>query len=202
DDNILEKINAVSRTGDNGLRPLTLDDYLKHRVNSQLTWYINKISDDFASARKSNAIIITVSAVGSLLATLGSGLEVLVALTAALAFALSRMAEIRLYGATYAIYHSAAARLQVELGRWLILPAEERQKKEKQSDFVVRVEEVFADEMKQWREQAIRQLEANEQSILQNLQQARESLKDMDESKLLTLHEQEDESEAVASSEG
>ena len=174
DDTLLEKIAHKTDTPklDNGLNPLDLQQYIESRSIPQMNWYIRKISNDYDKMRRERIQALVVAGAGSVISGLGWGLEGLVAITTAMGVALTRLAEMRMYGATYGIFHMTATRIQEELTRWQILPLEEQRKTEVQSQFVVNFEKIFEDEREMWRAHAINTQLGSEENISNNLKQS------------------------------
>lgn len=174
DDTLLEKIATKTDTPalDNGLNPLDLQQYIESRSIPQMNWYIRKISNDYDKMRRERIQALVVAGAGSVISGLGWGLEGLVAITTAMGVALTRLAEMRMYGATYGIFHMTATRIQEELTRWQILPLEEQRKPEVQAQFVANFEKIFEDEREMWRAHAINTQLSSEENISNNLKQS------------------------------
>lgn len=177
-DKILEeikgKVYAPASANEDGLRPLSIREYVDFRVREQLNWYINKVQNDYSirKVERRNALII--ASIGSVLSGVALNLEPLVAITTALAVSLTTYADMRMYGATYGIYHRTAAKLQMALNNWSIQTEAYRKDENAISKFVDMVEDIFGEERESWRVQAIQTLQTNDQSILSGLQRGEE----------------------------
>lgn len=159
---VTQKTNAPDT--DDGFSPLSVDNYIQWRVRPQLDWYTQKIQNDYRNMRRERIWSLVVSGAGSILAAMGEMFAALVAVTTAMGVALNRRAELRMYGATYSIYHWAANTLQDELDEWNILPESERTE-DAVSTFVLRVEGIFSEEREMWRDQATQIQMSSEQAI-------------------------------------
>ena len=170
---ILKRINDLQWVGgekNDGLQPMTIDQYIEWRSKDQLDWYINKIQKDYSSKQRDRRLALVIAGIGSVFAGIGAGLETLVAITTAIGVTLALQTESRMYGATYGIFHHAALRVQNELSRWNVFGEENRKEQDNIIQFVNRIEAIFAEEREEWRKQAMQLLQANEQSILSNVQ--------------------------------
>jgi len=165
---IKKRNSSAGGSADNGLSAMSVDQYIDWRLHHQLSWYIRKVQDHYRLTKRYRILILGVAALGSVLVAFSVNLGVWVAATTAGALALQRWSELRMYGSTYSIYHSAAVDVQDALATWQIDPSN---KSENQSaEFIHRIERIFQGEQKNWRDQAIQMLEANDESIMSNLQ--------------------------------
>lgn len=177
-DDIINLVKNKTETPDkdNGLSPLTVQQYIDWRVQPQLRWYIQKIQRDYSILQREQALVLAVGGLGAVLS--GINFEALVALTAAMSIALTSRSETRMYGATYGIFHWTAGKLQHHLHKWEILPDEAKQDVERQLEFVEAVENVFTQERELWRAQAI-QSQSNSDNTINNQLQKRVSTEDL-----------------------
>lgn len=165
---IKKRKSSAGGDADNGLSQMTVQQYVDWRLYHQLSWYIRKVQDHYRLTKRYRILILAVAALGSVLVAFNVTLGVWVAATTAAALALQRWSEIRMYGSTYSIYHGAAVNVQDELAQWQISPS--NQSEAQIAGFINRIEGIFQAEQQSWRDQAIQMLEANDESIMSNLQ--------------------------------
>ncbi|MFQ3566263.1 MAG: DUF4231 domain-containing protein [Aggregatilineales bacterium] len=152
---------------DDGFSAMSVEQYIEGRVIPQREWYINKLHHDYRSLRRWRAMVLFFAGLGSFLVVIG--LEPLVAITTAFGVAIGLYIDLQLYGRTYGIYHLTARRLEQEMARWSVLPAEQKDENAEQAAFVQRIEDIFQEERDVWMQQALQAQSATEQGIMRNV---------------------------------
>lgn len=99
------------------------------------------------------------------------------AVATALGLSIGMYIDLKMYGRTYALYHLAAEKLENEINRWSILPAEQKKLAARTAEFVTRVEEIFNEERYRWMQQAIQAQMASEQALMRNINLANSPFK-------------------------
>lgn len=153
---------------DDGLSPITPDRYIEWRAEPQMNWYIGKIRDDYRNMRRSSLMALVVGGTGSAIAALVPEHTGLVAVTTAMGVALAQYSGVRMYGATYGVFHNSASKIQNNLNLWEIRPNEMRTT-QAAADIVSQIEGVLAEEREAWGAQALETQTTSEQTIYQSL---------------------------------
>ena len=152
---------------DDGFSQLTVDEYLLYRIRPQREWYVRKLHRNYADLRNWRAAVLILTGLGAFLVAIG--FEPWVAVTTAMATAAGIFIDLKMYGRTYAIYHTAVMEIDEEVARWLALPQERKDEPAEVSDFVKRVEDILQRERERWMQQAMQSQNASEQSLLRNV---------------------------------
>jgi hypothetical protein len=152
---------------DDGFSPLTVDEYLLYRIRPQREWYIRKLHRNYNDLRNWRAAVLFVTGLGAFLVAIN--LEPWVAVTTALATGAGIFIDLKMYGRTYAIYHTAVMELDEEVARWQALPQERKDEPREISEFVKTVEDILQRERERWMQQAMQSQTASEQSLLRNV---------------------------------
>lgn len=152
---------------DDGFSQLTVDEYLLYRVRPQREWYVRKLHRNYADLRNWRAGVLLMTGLGAFLVAVG--FEPWVAVTTSIATAAGIYIDLRMYGRTYGIYHTAVMELDEEVARWLALPQDRKDDMAEVSDFVKRVEDIFQRERERWMQQAMQSQTASEQGMLRNV---------------------------------
>ncbi len=152
---------------DDGFSPLTVDEYLLYRIRPQREWYIRKLHRNYNDLRNWRASVLFVTGLGAFLVAIN--LEPWVAVTTAMATAAGIFIDLKMYGRTYAIYHTAVMELDEEVARWLALPQDRKDESAEISDFVKSIEDILQRERERWMQQAMQSQTASEQSLLRNV---------------------------------
>lgn len=153
---------------DDGLSPITPDRYIAWRAEPQMNWYIDKIRDDYRNMRRSSLMALVVGGTGSAIAALVPEHTGLVAITTAMGVALAQYSGVRMYGATYGVFHNSASKIQNNLNLWEIRPNELRTT-QAAADIVSQIEGVLGEEREAWGAQALETQTTSEQTIYQSL---------------------------------
>ncbi|GAB1421376.1 hypothetical protein MASR2M15_15360 [Anaerolineales bacterium] len=165
---IEEHAKRSSNGEDLGMHVLDPRKYLEWRLRDQLSWYINKVKNDYKFARRERIASLAVAGLGSLLVALDADFAGLVAITTAAGIALSQWSEIRMHGATYANFHRTALQLQNKQAEYSVRYAD-NPSPEMVSNFIQEIEAIFANEQVEWRKQAMERLMNTDQSIMSTL---------------------------------
>lgn len=160
---------------DDGFSQLTAEQYIQFRLIPQRDWYISRMHDDYRRLRVWRAIVLIAAGSSSVLVLIGQA--PLVAVATALGLSIGMYIDLKMYGRTYALYHLAAEKLENEVNRWSIMPAEQKKLASKTAEFVVRVEEIFNEERFRWMQQAIQAQMASEQALMRNINLANSPFK-------------------------
>jgi len=113
-------------TSDPGWDDLTGEDYFRYRVENQLAWHRKKINKFQSERIRMQVLILASGGAGALLAALGGGLGIWVALTASLTAAFLGWQELRNIDAIVKNYSKVVVELSVIYDHWLNLEPEER----------------------------------------------------------------------------
>ena len=116
--------------GDPGYHDLNGDEYFKYRLEHQFSWHNNKINGYKAKRRMMVIYILLMGGLGALLAALGGGLSLLVALTASITAALIGWQELNNYDTVIRNYSKVVMELTILYDHWLNLKPEDRTEKE------------------------------------------------------------------------
>lgn len=169
---LIQTIDDHAEGEDDGLTPLSASQYIDWRLRSQYSWYISKIRNDYERVRRERVMAIVIGGTGAVLAAIGAELAGLVAVTTAMGVALTQYSDVRMFGATYGIYHLTASKLRTALDRWDSLP-DKQQDPEHQRAFIQDVEKILREERELWSAQAIQAQASADQSIDEKLQSNR-----------------------------
>lgn len=154
---------------DDGLSRLDVPTYVDRRVRKQIDWYTSRIDRDYRDMRRYRLTALGIAGLGSVFAALGQSLEALVAITTAFGVAYNALADTRMYGATYGIFHWTASKLRIEMNKWDILTPEEKASPAVQSRFVGSMENIFRREQQMWRKSAIESQQLIDRSLSANI---------------------------------
>jgi len=113
-------------TSDPGWEDLNGDDYFRFRVENQLAWHRKRINQFQRERIRLQVLILAAGGAGALLAALGGGLGIWVALTASFTAAFLGWQELRNIDATIKNYSKVVVELSVVYDHWLNLEPEER----------------------------------------------------------------------------
>lgn len=117
-------------TSDPGWDDLTGEEYFRYRVENQLAWHRRKINQFQSERVRLQVLILASGGAGALLAALGGGLGIWVALTASLTAAFLGWQELRNIDAVVKNYSKVVVELSVVYDHWLNLEPEERTENE------------------------------------------------------------------------
>lgn len=162
-------------TRDDGFSPLTVDEYLLYRIRPQREWYVSRLHRNYRDLKNWRAGALVLTGLGAFLVAVG--FEPWVAVTTAIATAVGIFIDLRMYGRTYAIYHTAVMELDEEVANWLALSQERKDTPAELSDFVKRVEDILQRERERWMAQAMQSQTASEQGLLRNVNLANSPFK-------------------------
>ncbi len=160
---------------DDGFSPLTVDEYLLYRIRPQREWYVSRLHRNYRDLKNWRAGALVLTGLGAFLVAVG--FEPWVAVTTAIATAVGIFIDLRMYGRTYAIYHTAVMELDEEVANWLALSQERKDTPLELSDFVKRVEDILQRERERWMQQAMQSQTASEQGLLRNVNLANSPFK-------------------------
>jgi len=113
-------------TSDPGWDDLNGDDYFRFRVENQLAWHRKEINEYQVERVRLQILILASGGAGALLAALGMGFGIWVALTASLTAAFLGWQELRNIDAVIKNYSKVVVELSVVYDHWLNLEPEER----------------------------------------------------------------------------
>jgi len=115
---------------DPGFNDLTGDEYINYRVIDQLDWHTGRINRRQGERTRLQRFILFAGVAGALLAALGGGFSLWVALTASLATALIGWQELRNLDAAVRNFSKVIMELTVIHDHWKNLEPEERSNRE------------------------------------------------------------------------
>ena len=111
---------------DNGFDDLIGEQYFKYRLENELNWHIRKITVKQRERTRVQLLIYTSGAVGAVLAAIGDGLTIWVALTAAFTSALLGWQQLKNLELVVRNYSKVIMELGIIADHWKNLEAEER----------------------------------------------------------------------------
>ena len=111
---------------DPGFKDLTGAEYLKYRLEDQLAWHIRRIQRFENERTRLQVFILVTGGLGAILAALGEGFSIWVAVTASLGAALIGWQELRNLDPTIKNYSKVIMELMLIYDHWNILEPEER----------------------------------------------------------------------------
>jgi|GEM_PF-2975135 len=173
-------INTSEDDHDDGFTKMGFDKYLKYRVYPMYNWYTRKSHSEFKGMRDWQIVGLIIGGAGALLAFLGE--EAWIAVTTSGAVTVAALANLRLSGRTYLLYYRTANDLIDRVSEWQNDKsriqkednpddsAEPQQENEltiqvNPADLVSDFEDIFHQEGKLWRRQAIDALSQVDSSI-------------------------------------
>lgn len=118
--------NPTAKNSDPGFDDLLADDYLRYRVDNQLSWHARQIAKLQPSRMRLQVGIFFFSGLGALLAAIGANLSIWVAFTSALAVALAAWLEVRRLDSTLNNYNQVVLELNLIRDHWHSLKPEEQ----------------------------------------------------------------------------
>jgi hypothetical protein len=133
---------------DDGFSDLDAEEYLTWRLEDQLKWYRSRTERFDKQLRRFHWLILSFGGVGTFLAAIG--LEIWIAVTVALAGALSSFLELKQVEATLLAYNQAATDLGGIRIWWHALPRADRTKQENKEKLVMNTETVLQTELSGW----------------------------------------------------
>lgn len=133
---------------DDGFSDLDAEEYLTWRLEDQLKWYRSRTERFDKQLRRFHWLILSFGGVGTFLAAIG--LEIWIAVTVALAGALSSFLELKQVEATLLAYNQATTDLGGIRIWWHALPREDRTKQENKEKLVMNTETVLQTELAGW----------------------------------------------------
>jgi hypothetical protein len=136
---------------DNGLSPLTPENYIKQRLNDQVTWYKKKTVQKERYLRLYQAVILAIGGLGTFLAAIRQ--ELWVALTTSIATALATFLQTHQVENTLVQYNQTATNLENVRSWWLSLQPEEQARRENVERLVRTTEMILETETIGWMQQ-------------------------------------------------
>ena len=118
--------NPQDPDSDPGFNDLTGDEYFKYRVVDQLDWHNKKVLQRRIERRRMTIFIAASGIIGTILAAIGGGLGLWVALTASITAALVSWQELRNLDAVIKNYSKVVMELTILYDHWMNLEPEER----------------------------------------------------------------------------
>jgi hypothetical protein len=111
---------------DPGFKDLTGTEYLNYRLEDQLAWHIRRVQRFEIERTRLQVYILFAGGLGALLAAMGEGFSIWVAVTASLGAALIGWQELRNLDPTIKNYSKVIMELMIIYDHWNILEPEER----------------------------------------------------------------------------
>lgn len=118
--------NPQDPDSDPGFNDLTGDEYFKFRVVEQLDWHNKRVLQRRSERHRMTIFIAASGIVGTILAAVGGGLALWVALTASITAALVSWQELRNLDAIIKNYSKVVMELTILYDHWMNLEPEER----------------------------------------------------------------------------
>ena len=125
-DKIPPYYNPDDPNSDPGFQDLTGSEYVKYRLENQLSWHIRKVQQFEVERTRLQVFILTAGGLGALLAALGQGFSIWVAVTASLGAALIGWQELRNLDPTIKNYSKVIMELMIIYDHWNALEPEKR----------------------------------------------------------------------------
>lgn len=147
---------------DNGLQSLTFKDYINYRVYPMLSWYDERSHAEYKRMRRWQVIALIIGGAGSFLAFLGQ--EAWIAVTTSGAVTVGALANLRLYGRTYLLYYRASTDLKERVNKWETMDKPDLNA-EQSAVKINEYEDIFKQEGRLWRQQALDALAQADASI-------------------------------------
>jgi hypothetical protein len=133
---------------DSALKPLTPAEYVTHRLDEQVDWYERKAAEHARSARWLRRLAIAFGAAGTLLAAIG--LDIWVAVTAALVGVFTTTLEAWQLETTVTLYNQAVTQLTAIRTWWFALPPAEQDRQRNIDRLVEGAERIMRAEQVGW----------------------------------------------------
>ena len=111
---------------DPGFKDLTGAEYLKYRLEDQLTWHIGRLQRFEKERTRLQVYILTAGGLGAFLAAMGGGFTIWVAVTASIGAALIGWQELRNLDSTIKNYSKVIMELMLIYDHWNMLESEEQ----------------------------------------------------------------------------
>lgn len=118
--------NPDDPNSDPGFKDLNGSEYVKYRLEDQLAWHIRKVQQFEQERTRLQVYILVAGGFGALLAALGDGFSIWVAVTASLGAALIGWQELRNLDPTIKNYSKVIMELMIIYDHWNALEPEER----------------------------------------------------------------------------
>jgi hypothetical protein len=170
--------SANSGTGDDGLSEISIENYIKWRVEQPRAWYTKKINDDFnglkSSVRWAQGFLLIGALISALVGVINIEFVALVAVTNAISAALTAWSSVSMVGKTYSIFQIASNQLGDELNKWNAIQDDlENQVAEaltaEQANFALRIENIHLWERQEWYEMALQAQSSGDRMMLGDL---------------------------------
>jgi hypothetical protein len=124
------RFNPEDPKSDNGFSDLSGDEYFKFRLENELNWHVKKVNVKQRERTRLQMLIYISGAVGALLAAIGDGLTIWVALTAAFTSAFLGWQQLKNLELVVKNYSKVIMELGIISDHWKNLEAEERTRTE------------------------------------------------------------------------
>jgi hypothetical protein len=111
---------------DPGFNDLTGAEYIKYRLEDQLSWHIRKVQKFESDRTRLQVFILGAGGLGAFLAAMGGGFSIWVAVTASVGSALIGWQELRNLDGTIKNYSKVIMELMIIYDHWNMLEPEER----------------------------------------------------------------------------
>jgi predicted metal-dependent hydrolase len=111
---------------DPGFKDLTGPEYVRYRLEDQLTWHINRVQQFERDRTRMQVFILGAGGLGAFLAAWGGDLVIWVAVTASIGSALIGWQELRSLDSTIKNYSKVIIELMIIYDHWNMLEPEER----------------------------------------------------------------------------
>jgi hypothetical protein len=126
----LSRFNPKDPNDDAGFKDLTGEEYFKYRLNDQLTWHVKKVNQKQKERVRLQVLIISSGVVGAILAALGGGFTLWVALAASLTTTFIGWQELRNLDVVVRNYSKVIMELTILSDHWQNLEEAERTQSE------------------------------------------------------------------------
>ena len=125
-ENIPPRYDPDNPNSDPGFKDLTGPEYVKYRLEDQLTWHIGRVQRFETERTRLQVFILAAGGLGAFLAAMGGGFSIWVAVTASIGSALIGWQELRNLDGTIKNYSRVIMELMIIYDHWNMLEPEER----------------------------------------------------------------------------
>jgi hypothetical protein len=169
---------ANSGSDDDGLSEISIENYIKWRVEQPRAWYTKKINDDFtalkSSVRWAQSFLLMGALISALVGVINIQFVALVAVTNAISAALTSWSTVSMVGRTYSIFQIASNQLGDELNQWNAIQDDAENQvgdvlTAEQAKFALRIENIHLWERQEWYEMALQAQSTGDRMMLGDL---------------------------------
>jgi hypothetical protein len=165
-----------STPDDDGLSEITVENYIKWRVDRQRTWYNRKVDEDFTRLKLYVRAAQVFLLVGALLSAMAGFIDIqvvaLVAITNTISTALTSWSNVSMYGKTYGLFQIASQQLADQKNVWnasVNNPGFSGNACAEIANFAQKIENILLWERKEWYDLVLQAQASSDKLILGDL---------------------------------